>query len=345
MSKSQNSIMALSRGMYGKRITQKQFEDMLSLKNTNEIATYLIENTPYRQVLENTGVNDWTAAFLGEAVNRYFFLCFSKICRFEIAVGQQFYKYYIVKTEIDQILECTMLILGGNRDAYLKNFSSFLDKYLSIDLFSLAKANSLEEISESLEKTPYKKVFDSVMINPHASFVEYESAFLSFQRQSQLELIGKCFKAEEKKAVTEAMAREYDVKFIRNLARVISCYGGDEAIRSELKGKSLTIFTDKQRQSLLECRSLEDMDNVLKKSPYKDVARLASEKNIMTFTGNYLCNFYRKQLRFTSSPSVAMLSFFYLCKTEKNNIIKIIQGNKYNVPQEDIRRMVIGFGN
>lgn len=341
MSKAQNSVMALSRGLYGKRITTKQFDDLLTMKSVGEIASYIIAYTPYSKVLENSSNGEWTAALLGEEINRYFFSCFSKICRFEIAVGQKFYRYFIIKTEVDQILECTRLILGNKKNEYLESFSSFLDKYLTVDLFALAKANSLEEISVALNKTPYRQAFDTVMKNPSSSYLDFEAALVSVQKKLQLKLINDCFSFKEKKAVFEALSREYDVKFICNLARIIKYYGASEAKIKAIADTSLTLFTESQLRKLVKSKSLAQVNEVLSKTAYRDMPALDDSVNITTCTGSYLCSYYKKQIRFSNSPSVIMLSFFYLCKTEKNNLIKIIQGNKYQISPEEIRKNLI----
>ena len=75
-------------------------------------------------------------------------------------------------------------------------------------------------------------------------------------------------------------------------------------------------FSQKQIEMLLECESLQELDQALKKTPYKEISSVSKAENIMTYTGNYLYNFYRKQLRFSQSPSVVMLSFLYLCKRQ-----------------------------
>lgn len=340
MSKAANAVMALSRGMYGKHITTAQYEQMLTMKNANEIAAFLKNNTPYAEALESTAISVWTSSQLDEAVNRYFFSCFSKLCRFEVASGQKFYKYYIVKTEISEILGCTMLILGGKKDDYLKSFNSFIDRYLTIDLFTLARADSLEDISKALEKTPYKRIFDSVMNKGDVNYFSFESAFLSYLKRYQKELISDCFGKKEEKEVCEAVAREYDVKFIRNLVRIIRYYGGSAEMKKGISDNAITLFSQKQMKMLLECESLQELDEALKKTPYKELSSVSKAENIMTYTGNYLYNFYRKQLRFSQSPSVVMLSFLYLCKTESNNIVKIVEGNKYKIPQEEIRKSI-----
>lgn len=340
MSKSDNAVMALSRGMYGKHITTEQYEQLISMKNLNEIAAYLKNNTPYAESLEGFATGTWTSKQLDEAVNRYFFSCFSKLCRFEIASGQKFYKYYIVKTEINEILNCTMLILGGKKDDYLKSFSSYVDRYLTIDLFALAKADTLEEICLSLEKTPYKKIFSSVMNKGDVNYFSFESAFMTYLKTYQEELVSSCFKGKQAGEIRAAISHEYDVKFICNLIRIIRYYGSNEEMKKKVSVSRLTLFSEKQVEKLISCNNLEQLHTELLKTPYKHIASVSKAENIMTYTGNYLYLYYKKQLRFSQSPCVVMLSFLYLCKTEINNIVKIIEGNKYKIPQEEIRNCI-----
>ncbi len=338
MSGADNAVLALSRSLYGKHITKAQYDELLSMKSFSEIASYLKANTPYCGVLEKAAVTQWTSKSLCEALEGYFFTCLGKICRFEIAAGQQIYKYFLCKNEIDQILECTVHILGGSKDAYLKGVSSFIDRYLSIDLFSLAKANTLEEVSHCLYKTPYKAVFDSCMLESKATYLTYEKAFEVYLQGYQKRLVEKDFSGKARQEIFATLSRQYDVKLIETLTRVIRFHSHSRDILKQIFISDITLFTDKQIKSLLSCKSLAELDVVLAKTPYKELSHLSQSDDITAFIGLYLFSFYKKQLRFSQNPCVVMFSFLSLCRQERANLIKIIQGMKYEMPEEEIRK-------
>ena len=58
-------------------------------------------------------------------------------------------------------------------------------------------------------------------------------------------------------------------------------------------------------------------------------------------------DFYRyckKQIRFSSYPSVVMFSYLFLSEIERNNLVKIIEGIKFKVPTEQIGESLLGVG-
>ncbi|MGN1417797.1 MAG: V-type ATPase subunit, partial [Acutalibacteraceae bacterium] len=112
MSKASNAVLALSRAFYGKRLNEKQYNDLLSCKSINEIASYLRSSTVYSSAFEGVPAADFTARSLEDIIDRFRFERFMSICRYELAIGNDFYKYFIVKTETEQILRCTLLMLG-----------------------------------------------------------------------------------------------------------------------------------------------------------------------------------------------------------------------------------------
>ena len=334
MNKADNAVLALSRSMYGKHITKKQYEELSQLKTSGEIAEYLKANTPYSVIIDER--SQWSDRTLGEAVERYYFACFSKICRFQIAAGQNMYKFFLCKNEVDQILECTSFILGGKKDGYLREFSSFLDKHLNIDLFSMAKADNLQELCDALDKTPYKAIFNICMNTPDFTYLTFEREFYSYLHKFQKKLIDENFHGKNKNEVFETISYQYDIKFIENLTRIISYYGGDKDIRKEISPSKVTNFTEKQIKSLSSCESLTQLDTELSKTPYKALSHLSTVESITDETDRFLFDYYKKQIRFSQAPCVVMFSFLNLLKTEKNNLIKIIEGNKYNIPREEI---------
>lgn len=57
-SMSSNAILAKARTMYGRRLTDKDYEDLLACKTVPEVATYLKNETVYSEILSGLNEND-----------------------------------------------------------------------------------------------------------------------------------------------------------------------------------------------------------------------------------------------------------------------------------------------
>ena len=345
MSKAANAVLALSRAFYGKRLSEKQYTDLLSCASLNEIASYLRSRTVYGEAFEGVQVSDFTSKTLEDIINKYKFGKFDALCRYELAIGSEFYKYFIVKTEVEQILNCTLLMIGGNTEGYLMQMTNFLNRHLGIDLYALGKANSLEEIAAALGNTPYEKIFRRCLSNPERSYLSFEIAFDGYFERFQQQLIERCFKGDEKKAMREMISRNFDRTFIQKQFRTVKYYGGNLAVTNllTLPDVSLTLLTERQIKQIASAKDEVELVRVIEATPYRDCVSRGSdgiEKKL--FEGFY--SYCKKAVRFSSHPGVVMYAYLFLVQTEIMNLVRIIEGVKYKIPQEDIKNSIVGVG-
>ncbi|MCM1545096.1 MAG: V-type ATPase subunit [Ruminococcus sp.] len=346
MSKAANAVLALSRAFYGRRLSEKQYSDLLSCKSMNEIASYLRTRTAYDKAFSGVQASDFSAKLLEDVIMKHKFDGFDSLCRFELAIGNEFYKYFIVQAEIDQILKCTLFILGGNTQGYLMQLSSFLGRHLSIDLYALGKAQTLDDIAAALEKTPYEKVFRKCLASDQITYLSFELAFNSYFESFQSSLIEHCFGGDEKKQMRELICRNFDKSFIEKQYRIIKYY--KEAISSvnliAPADISMTLLSARQLQEIISCESEDDFAEILKKTPYRncvtDITKGSIEKQIYLNFYNYC----KKKIRFSTYPAVVMYAYLFLAQVEASNIVKIIEGIKYGISQEEIKNALVGFG-
>ena len=346
MKKAANAILALSRAYYGRRLDQRQYNDLLACKSINEVASYLKTRTPYASAFSAVGTADFSAKTLENVIDETRFGNFISLCRYELAISSEFYKYFIVKTEVEQILKCTLHMIGGNNESYLMQMNSFIDKHLSIDLYALGRADSLEQIAKSLEHTAYEDIYKRCLSDPERSYLTFELAFNTYFETFKDKLIERCFKGEEKKKMREMICRSFDVSFIEKQFRIIRYYKSNNAVTklSMPASVSLTLLSEKQLRQIYACTSETELTSVLKNSPYKDCFVSGADKNIERQMTEDFYQYCKKQIRFSSYPSVVMFSYLFLSEIERNNLVRIIEGIKFKVPTEQIGESLLGVG-
>lgn len=343
MSKASNAVLALSRSFYGKSLSAKQYDELLSCRNSNEIASYLKANTEYSAEIEASKLSDFPPRVLEDLVQKLRFSRFSALCRYELAIGDDFYKYFIVKTEIEQILRCTLLMFSKKTETYLLQVHPFVDKHLSIDLFALGRANSLEEISACLEKTQYGKLYKRLTDDSFKSYLSFEMAFSGLFDTKLSELISKFRSKKEREAVFEVAARSRDCKLLAACYRTVRYYPQSiEALSGFIRSSvGVTLLTEPQKKKLALCKTTEELFEMLKKTPYKDWAN--REDEFEKALESSLHSYCRKKIRFSSYPPVVMLCYLLLSLDESTNLVRIIEGCKYGVPAQEIRKNLIGI--
>lgn len=343
MSKASNAVLALSRAFYGKRLTEKHYDELIACKSLNEFAQYLRTKTDYAKQIEESGETDFTSKGLEQLAGKHSFENFASICRYELAIGNEFYKYFVVRDEIDQILNCTLYMLGNSRENYLMRMNPFLDKHLDIDLFALAKAQTLEDISKSLDRTPYKKIYDGCLSSGNVNYMTFEQAFEAYFETVVKKLVKKCFSGKEEDALYSIICRSLDCKLIEKIYRTLVYYGDDISTGSILTPAfvSMTAFSKKDLESFAKCKTGEEFLSSLSKTPYKDWLSKDSGQSLEYQLEKQLYLLCEKQIRFSSYPGVVMFCFLILSQIETSNLVRIIEGIKYNVPAQVIKSNII----
>ena len=334
MSNAENAVLATARAMYGKRLRSSDFEHMLSLKNTDEIAAYLRGNTAYSDGFEGITSGMFTTSALERVINKSMFKKVAKLCKLEYIIGQSFYKYFIIKMEIEQILRCVSFLLIGEKDSYLLDFCGSIEREMEIDLYKMAQADSLQQLSEILKDTRYARVLDRCINSGEQNYLSFESAFNSYFSKCSVELAHSAGHSRQKKAIYECISHHSDIHFIELLARTLIYYKDSVAVKSVVLPSEMTLLTKKQINGLLQCKSIEQMDEVLSKTVYRPITPISSQKDIKGCLNRYLASYYSKQIRFSSYPAVIMYSYMCRLKIEGNDVIKIIEGKKYGINPE-----------
>ena len=89
---------------------------------------------------------------------------------------------------------------------------------------------------------------------------------------------------------------------------------------------------------MLEAEDFESMCKILLPG---ENAPVSQEDGIESYLRRFCYRLERRLLRFTTQAPVAMYTFIALRRIEVNNIITVIEGVRYHVPQEEILKLLI----
>ena len=95
--------MAKCRALYGKRLTLQDYNNLMNCKGINDIVSYLKTRTVYSSVFESAN-SDMSSFQVEELLKIHLLESFEKVSKYEISTGVEFYKYFIIKNDIQQIL-------------------------------------------------------------------------------------------------------------------------------------------------------------------------------------------------------------------------------------------------
>ena len=342
-----NAVYAKARSMYRNRLNEQNYLDLLACGSVPEIASYLKTRTVYSQALENITASSVHRGWLESNLKKMMFYKYESLCKYELSVGEKFYEYFFALSDIDQILRCIRLLNTGHPEEYIFEVSDFFNSHSNLDLYAIAKIKSYGELLEALTGSPYRDILEPFAPDKEGgqvNFTAIETALNKYLYTQMYNLIKKNFIGKARKELIDVLSRQIDMRNIANIYRMKRFFNADA---DSVKEAVITLTSKLSQQQIDSMISAPDADALMKlieKSPYAKSFSTGQFSYIENTAQKVLYSDSKKKLRYSVYPAVVMLSYIFLSQNELTNIIHIIEGTRYDIPSEEIRKMLIGVG-
>lgn len=342
---SSNAILAKSRAMYGKRLSTQNYNDLLNCKSVGEIASYLKTRTFYSDIFEGVTPSAIHRGQLEVLLNKHVFKQYEILSKYELSIGQDFYKYFITRNDIEMILTCVRLLNTGNPEDYLLYMPIFFEEHTGINQFELSKVRSINDLLEALNGTEYKGILSPYVKNFDmiTGKLSVEAAFNRYKYLKLKELVESGYKGKRTDQVLEVLKIQNDVRTIINIYRLKKLHGADKELIKRFIIPEVSRMSVKQLEMLTDTPNAEDMLELLNKTDYGKGLNIPNFEYIEDAAQRYLYKWNLKSLRFSSNPTVVMFCFIFLLENEISNVTHIIEGIRYKVSTNDLKNILIGI--
>lgn len=342
---SSKAMMTKAKALYGKHITNEQYEELLHKKTVNEIALYLKDNTRYRTAFEGVTLGAMRRGQLESLLHRERFDEYSRLLRYDpSSKGESYYQYLEMQVEVQQILQMIRLLNSGNTQEYITQYPAFLASKACFSFLALANVRSFDDLLEVLQNTPYAKVI--MHFRPAADgkidYTRCEVALRSYYYTHLEQLIDRYFRGRVKRQLHEITQTHIDlinVTTIYRLKRFFPHVDG-EFIRSALLPAWKRI-PEKELDKLIEAPDADSFIQLLSRSPYASYLGSEDFLFIEYHTESIRYHLNKRYLRFAVDAPTAITAYMVLSEIELNNIITIVEGVRYELPPEEIEKMLI----
>lgn len=339
-----NAILSKARAMYGRRLTEENYKDLLACQSVGEIASYLKNRTAYKKALAGINENAIHRGQLEAKLKQKLFEDYASLCRYEISVGEHFAKYLITRSEVEQILHSIMLLEAGKPEEYLFSMPMYLNRHTHINLDALSQIKNFDDLLDALDHTQYRKLLES--FKPVAgiplNYTGIENTLYTYLFSSIFEVIDKYTHGETAKQLREIFTSYIDlVNYARIIRLKVSYDAGTDFIRSSL----LPFGTVNPRiiNEMIEAETEGQVTEIMSKTSIGK-RFLKIEHTYVDEIPNKINYFTcRHDIRFSTHPSVVMMSYTFLTQCEITDIITIVEGVRYKLPPEEIAKLLIVF--
>ena len=335
---SSNAILTKVRAIFGQRLTEADYAQMARKKDVGEVAAYLKERSTYAKALRNIRETEVHRGQLEALLRKDTFYKYAALRRYDFS-GSGFYDFILIRLEVREILRRLSYIQAGQHDAYVADLPSYLIQRTSFSLKALAEADSFDDLLLCLQGTPYRQLLTGLTLDGSKSaYLRCEFALYHYYYQFLFDSIDHHFHGKTRSEMRQILLCEIDTRNIETVFRLKRFYQmEDEEIRSLLQPWSGALKKE-QIDRMLAAGTTAEMAAA---APFLPTRSDLPEGFIELMTHSYRYRFDQKKLRFATNAPVAMYTFLTLRDIEVENDITVIEGVRYQIPQEEILHLLI----
>ncbi len=337
-----NAVLSKARAMYGKGIKEKNYSDLLACRSIPDVASYLKRKTSYSDVLSGINENNLHRAELENQLKLKLFLDFEALGRYDISVGEHFSEYIIARAEIEQIMHSLMLLTAGKSGEYIHTIPAFFYSHAKFDLKELEHIKNYDDFLKVVRRSEYYKILEPFkpkkgeLIN--LTFIE--TALYNYLYKVVFDVINKYVKGSAKKELTDFFKLYIDLSNLVRIVRMRKFYDLEPEYMISALISHGTLGEDKLKKFIFSPNTkqmMSDMKNTKMGKKWFSRGLDVIDKVPL----NMRFDKCRHNIRFSMSPPIVLMSYIFLKEIEIINITNIIEGIKYRLPSEEIKKMLI----
>ena len=342
---SSNVVLAKARTMYGRRLKQADYNDLMKCRTVGEVAGYLKSHTAYNQALAGVMENQIHRGELEARLKQKLVGDYASLCKYEVEVDRHFSRFFIQHEEIEFVLHTILSVNAGVRKERSYPQFSYLSHESRLDFKVLSRVRTYAELLRALEGTPYRKLLEPFSPKD-GKLVDYAGAehALYFNLYSGiLDIIRSHFFGGTRKQLFTIFNAYMDLHNYVRIIRLKTNYGcGPQTIRKLLLPSGA--LSRKTMEEMVSADSEQGVQAALERT---DIGRKAfklegSYLSEIPMRMNYeICCHY---IDFSTHPTVVLISYIFLCEAEMKDIITIVEGIRYQLSPGEIRKLLISAG-
>ncbi|NLG92629.1 MAG: V-type ATPase subunit [Clostridiales bacterium] len=337
---SSNVILAKARAMYGRRLTMENYKDLLACRNVSEVASYLKTRTVYKNALVSIDENSVHRGQLEAKLKQKLLEDYSSLCRYEITVGEHFARYLIEQSEIEQILHSLLMLQNDTPGDFA--LPMYITRHTQLDLAALSQVENFDDLLNALDKTPYRKLLEGFrpIAGVPLNYTGIENALYTYLYKQVFDIIKNHTHFGTRKQLYEIFTTYIDLTNYARIVRLkVSYNASPDFIRS-----SLLPFGNVDRKlysDMMAANSVEEITEIMEKTSIGKRFLKIKHSYVDEIPNFAKYSISRHNIRYSTHPSVVLMSYTFLMQTELMDIITIIEGTRYKLPPDEIIKLLI----
>lgn len=344
LSLSTNAVAAKAKSMYGGRLTQEQYDELLKKRTVGEVASYLKAETPYKEALSDIRENTIHRGELEQLLRQAAFMRNQKLVRYVDGKNKEFYSFVVKEQEIQLLLQRIHALNSEVFEAFNTEIPYYLEKYASFNLRALMDAKDFETLLEVLAHSGYDTVlkpFKPQTTSQRIDYVSCERELYQYFYRFVFDTIATHFKGKTRKELNTIFESQVELVNIAKIYRYKKFFDIDSKMIYESLIKTHQRMSTHFLKRLSEASDDQELLKMLATSHYHMFVDDADYVFIEYYAQKVKYNLGKRYIRFSMSAPMVFTTFYMMQKIEVENLINIIEGVRYGVPSESIEKMLI----
>lgn len=342
MSMADGALSAKAKAMYGRRLVEKDYLELLKKRTVSEITMYLKNETDYGSCLKDVHDSSVHRGQLEKILRRNMFDKLLQLYRYASKKQELFYKINMKQVEIDLILERIRAIQSNDFSGSIADMPLYLDAFTEVHLDEFINVKTFEDMLKVLKNTIYYDTINKyTLYDLTKNYTKLETDLQKLYYEHVFQTIDKQFHGSTKKDLRTIYATNVELSNITKIYRYKKFYSEDYKDLRDALLHYQSRLSDRMLEDMIAAPTVKAVLTLLANSPY----HLFIDDNDYVYIEYYAekvkYNVAKKFMYFSTSAPLVFSAYQQLLTLEVNNLITIIEGVRYKIPADDIEHMLI----
>jgi V/A-type H+-transporting ATPase subunit C len=330
---SNNALLTKVRLMYAKRLRSRDYEELFSCSDVNQISQILKSMKLYSSFIMNLNEGDVHRGVLESLLRGELFNEMAALAKYDLTLGEKLFEYVMVRMEVASLLKFLVFFMSGNAHKYVCCFPGFFEKRSKIDFKSFKNVSDYQSFLELIKSSAYYKMFSDGK-GENLDMNKIEISLYSYLINTALNLkISRKFSIEIKKFYNSYID-------LVNLVRIIRLRKFHN-VRPNCVRLYFFDFGNIKTKELIDIYEDLNLDRVCKKISSIFKFKFSEDCDFDKIPKLMRYKWAHRKIFYSSSSPMAMMAYMFLKETEVSNIVKIIEGIRYKLPRSEFESMII----
>lgn len=338
-----NAIITKAKAIYRNRLTPEDYEELLKYNSVSDIVGYLKRNHKFENTLSDVDEYSIHRGQLETLIRKSYFDNLTRLVKFVSTPDRKFYELDMIRREIEIVLSSIRAIISGSIESSIRDLPMFFKKHASFDIEDVTKAMTMRDLLETLKGTRYYSVIERFYTDlpEEIRYTDIEYALYLQYHEIVLDRINKYYKGKNHDILMNMYQSKVEVENIVKIYRMKKFYNASEA---DIVKAIMTEDIRMSKQKLKELINAEDADDILKALSNSDMSEYKDEDGFIYIeyqAGKIKYNLAKRFMYFSTFPPIVYNALLFLNDIERTNLFNIIEGIRYDIAKDDIKKLLI----